>query len=402
VVEQGSHQERDRRLSLPALSRRSRDEPHRVATPLELFFDLCFVVAVSQAANRLHHALAEGDVGFAILHYAMVFFAIWWAWMNFTWHASGYDNDDIPYRLLTFVQIVGALVIAAGVAPAFDDSDFAILVLGYSIMRVGLVTQWLRAAASDPAGRRTALRFAGGISTLMIGWWLILVVPDGWRMWWWLIFAAGELALPLWAERAEPTPWHPHHIAERYGLFTLIVIGESVLAATTAFRVVLDEHDGSGTVYAVATGGLLIIFSMWWLYFSKSADRFLGSNREGFVWGYGHYVVFAAAAAVGAGLVLNVERAVHGVDVHLSRAGAGAAVTVPVALFIAAVWMFQVRPFAIGPLRTALFPLAGALILAGTFAPQPVLAVGIVFAAFMAVSIAIAVDHAEEPGLGGE
>ena len=403
MVEQGSHQERDRRLilkALPALPRRLRDEPHRTATPLELFFDLCFVVAVSQGANRLHHALAEGDVWFAITRYLMVFFAIWWAWMNFTWHASAYDTDDVPFRLLTFVQITGALIIAAGVAPAFDKTDFTVLVLGYAVLRVGLVGLWLKAAAQDPEGRRTALRFAAGISAVMVGWVLILVVPESWRMWWWLAFAALELTIPVWAERATPTPWHPHHIAERFGLFTLIVIGESVLAATTAFRVVLDEHEGSGSLYATAVGGLLIIFSMWWLYFSKQAHIFLHSDREGFLWGYGHYVVFASAAAVGAGLVLNVDRAVHGVD--LSRAAAGAAVTIPVTIYIGAVWVFQVRPYAIGPLRTALFPVAGALILAATFCPQPVLVAGIVFAVFQAFEIALAESHhdAERDQLG--
>jgi len=76
------------------MTARSMDESHRVATPLELFFDLCFVVAVSLAASGLHHALAEEHFGAGLLRYAMVFFAIWWAWMNFTWFASAYDTDD--------------------------------------------------------------------------------------------------------------------------------------------------------------------------------------------------------------------------------------------------------------------------------------------------------------------
>ena len=100
---------------------RDPDEPHRAATPLELFFDLCFVVAVAQAAVALHHELADGHLIEGTVAYLMVFFAIWWAWMGFTWFASAYDTDDVLYRLLTFFQIAGVLVIAAGVPRAFES-----------------------------------------------------------------------------------------------------------------------------------------------------------------------------------------------------------------------------------------------------------------------------------------
>ena len=80
----------------------------------------------------------------------MVFFAIWWAWMNFTWFASAYDNDDVLYRLGVFVQIAGVLILAAGVPRAFASASFAIVTLGYAVMRVGLVSLWLRAARRRP------------------------------------------------------------------------------------------------------------------------------------------------------------------------------------------------------------------------------------------------------------
>ena len=128
-------------------------EEHRASTPLELLFDLCFVVAVAQAAAALHHDLAEGLIGHGVLSYLVVFFAIWWPWMNFTWFASAYDTDDVPYRLLTFVQIAGVLVVAAGRAARVRGPDFTVMVVGYVIMRIALVAQWLRAAREDPAGR---------------------------------------------------------------------------------------------------------------------------------------------------------------------------------------------------------------------------------------------------------
>jgi len=71
----------------------------------------------------------------------MAFFAIFWAWLNFTWFGSDYDNDGVLYRLLTILQIVGSLVLAAGIPKMFDGS-FVLGVSGYIIMRIALVTQW--------------------------------------------------------------------------------------------------------------------------------------------------------------------------------------------------------------------------------------------------------------------
>ena len=107
------------RLTSPTVSVgpviRDPDEEHRASTPLELFVDLTFVVAVAQAAASLHHELVEGHVGDGVVGFAMAFFGVWWAWMNFTWFASAHDANDVPYRLLTLVQIAGALVYAAAV-----------------------------------------------------------------------------------------------------------------------------------------------------------------------------------------------------------------------------------------------------------------------------------------------
>ena len=145
---------------------RSPHEAHRNATPLELLFDLVFVVAIAQAGEGLHHAVSAGHALEGLEGYLMVFFAIWWAWMNFTWFASAYDSDDVPYRLAVFVQITGALVMAGGVSQMFEQRQPNAAVLGgYVLMRLALVGQWLRAAASDPPHRQTALRYAGGVAS---------------------------------------------------------------------------------------------------------------------------------------------------------------------------------------------------------------------------------------------
>src|ERR1700691_1767402 len=159
------------------MSGRDPDEAHRASTPLELLFDLTFVVAVAAAGTHLRHALGDGQTGHALAGYAIVFFGLWWAWVNFTWFASAYDTDDVLYRLLTLLQMAGVLVFAAGIPAAFQHFDFATSVAGYVIMRLAMVTQWLRAAHDHPEGRPATLRYAAGVALVQAGWVGRLFVP---------------------------------------------------------------------------------------------------------------------------------------------------------------------------------------------------------------------------------
>src|SRR5262249_24431367 len=137
---------------------RATDEPHRAASPLELLFDLTFVVAVAAVTSCLAQGLADGSVSETLGPFLQVFLAIWWAWMNFTWFASSYDTDDVSYRVLTLVQMAGVLVLAAGVPAAMRRDDYVAITIGYVIMRSGLVALWVRAGIADPANRETAFR----------------------------------------------------------------------------------------------------------------------------------------------------------------------------------------------------------------------------------------------------
>jgi low temperature requirement protein LtrA len=358
---------------------RSPHEPHRVATPLELLFDLVFVVAIAEAASGLHHAVAEAHVAQGLLGYAMVFFAIWWAWMNFTWFASAYDTDDVAYRLAVFVQITGALILAGGIPAMFDTRlPNVAVVAGYVVMRMAMVVQWLRAANADPEHAATARRYAAGITLVQACWIAPLFAPQ----WWAGAFptlVACELLVPALAERAALTPWHPHHIAERYGLLTLIVLGESILSATSAVQAAMAAGEQLSALIPLIIGGLLIVYSMWWLYFDHPSHDLLRSFRRAFIWGYGHYFVFAAAAAVGAGLGVAVDYA--GTHATIDPLTAGFAVTVPVALFIVCLWVLQDRQ---EHGRTRLLgPLTSAVVVGTSFTPQPVLWTGVTLAALV-------------------
>ena len=211
-----------RQIGLRPMLPRDPEEAHRAATPLELCFDLCFVVALALAADNLHHAIVEDHLEEALVRYCLVFFAIWWAWMNFTWFASAYDTDDGPYRIATFVQMSGALIIAAGVPRTFESGDFLIMVVGYVVLRTGLISLWLRASRAGGPLRATAQRYAIGLVILQVAWAASLLLPVDDRIFAIVPLIAGELIVPIWAEAADEThtQWHPGHIAERYGLFT--------------------------------------------------------------------------------------------------------------------------------------------------------------------------------------
>ncbi|MFF3613547.1 low temperature requirement protein A [Streptomyces sp. NPDC002580] len=375
------------RRPLRRMTARGRDEAHRVASPLELFFDLCFVVAIAQAGAQLVHAVAEGHAGQGILDYAMIFFAIWWAWMNFSWFASAYDNDDVLYRAVTLVQVAGVLVLAAGVSQAFRDHNFLVVWLGYAIMRFAMIAQWLRVARStEGAERTTALRYAGGVLLCQVGWLGLLFAPEPGLPWVFLVVAVAELCVPVFAEKSFTTSWHPHHISERYGLFTIIVLGETIAAATVAVKSAMDEHDALGELLPIAAGGLLIVFSAWWVYFVVPIHGHLRSSGQAFLWGYGHYLIFSSAAAIGAGLEVAVEQAVG--TAHISELSASAAVTLPTALYFLAVWALHSRHFKIGIAQQLVLPSTALLVILCTFLDEwAVLASGVVSALAVAAGV---------------
>ena len=373
--------------------RRSRDEAHRASTPLELFFDLCFVVAVGQAGRQLALALGEGHLRVALAGYLFSFFAVWWAWMNFSWFASAYDCDDVPYRITTLVQITGVLILAAGIPRIFSEGGNGLAVAGYVVMRLAMVTQWLRAAQGESGAARTmARRYAAGIALVQVGWVLLLLVPHSVMPYLIPLGVLAELSVPALAERSVQTSWHPAHISERYGLFTLIVLGETVSAATVAVQSAVDEHEALGKLVPIAIGGILLCFSAWWIYFARPVHDHLRSNRQAFLWGYGHYLIFGSAAAIGAGLEVAVEYAVGAA--HISATAATAAVTIPGALYLFTVWALHSRHTKSGAAQWVL-PIASLAVLACTaFGEAGVLATGLVAAATVAVGVWL---HAREP-----
>ena len=327
---------------------RDPNEPHRTATPLELLFDLTFVVAFSQAGAQTAHLLELGHWAPAIIGFLFAVFAIWWAWINYSWLASAYDNDDIFFRVATMVR--DARRAHPGTRPAravplarrgrarrqrrgrrrlrrhARRHDRALAArrearhrspphrADVRRLRLGHPARLDRAHLRQPAARADARVHGRARSSL-------------------------ELVGPYVAEhgREGGTPWHAHHIAERYGLLVIITLGEIILGTILAISAVVDEQDWSVETVAVAFGGTALAFGLWWVYFTMPSGKVLQRFRErGFVWGYLHYFIFVALAGAGAGLHVAAYE-IEGVA-HIGIVQALLTVVVPVGIFMVALF----------------------------------------------------------------
>lgn len=345
-------------------------QSHRSATPLELLFDLTFVVAFSQAGSQMAHLLAEGHVGAALAGFGFATFAICWAWINYSWLASAYDNDDIFFRVATFVVMLGVLILALGLPAVFGSIDEGhhldnrVVVAGYVVMRVANLALWLRAARHDPARRRVCMTYVVTIGVAQVGWLVALVADPPLSALWvpYLVLVAIELSGPVLAERrGGGTPWHPHHIAERYGLLVIITLGEVVLGTITAISAVVEAQGWSVEAVLVAFAGTALAFGLWWVYFTMpSADVLARHRSRSFSWGYLHMFLFGALAATGAGLHVAAYVVEH--EAHVGLTFAVLTTVVPVLLFTAGLFaVYSLLMARFDPFHTLLF--AGSIVM---------------------------------------
>ena len=347
MSEPGTHQTSEGLAHrLRRMSGRDPHEPHRVATPLELLFDLTFVIAFGVAASQLAHMLASGHVGAGLAGFVFATFSVCWAWINFSWFASAYDTDDWVYRLTTMLQMVGVLVLALGIPQVFSSIaegrhvDNRAMVAGYVVMRVAMVIQWLRAATQDPARQAACLTYAVAITVAQVGWVAIAILHSSLGVTFILVAAMVgiELSGPLLAEkRMGGTPWHAHHIAERNGLLTIIALGEGVVGTVASLSAVVAEQGWTTDAVLVAVAGTGLTFGMWWVYFVVPAADLLHAHRErSFGYGYLHIVVFGSIVATGAGLHVAADYIEH--KSAMSSTATVLAVAIPVGVYIGAVY----------------------------------------------------------------
>jgi low temperature requirement protein LtrA len=357
------------------MSGRDPEEAARAATPLELLYDLTFAVAFGTAADQFAHYLAADQVRTAIIGFTFAAFAISWAWVNYSWFASAYDTDDWVCRVLTMVQMIGVVVLALGLQQMFESIDLrgslhnGVMIGGYVVMRVGMILLWARAARDDHSRRRIAKTYIWTISVSQTGWVLLFLaqLPVTTTLAVAALLLLVELAGPWIAERKNGrsgTPWHPHHIAERYGLLVIITLGEGIIGTVAALNAVVHGPEGwSVDAALVAVAGIGLTFGMWWMYFAIPFGELLHADRRrAFSFGYGHLLIFGAIAATGGGLLTAADYLNH-------HALIGPVITVlsvaaPVAIFVLAlfaIWTALIRER--DPFHLALLAVTGAILL---------------------------------------
>ena len=328
---------------------RDPNERHRAATPLELLFDLTFVVSFAQSGRpagalrrgRAHRPRRCGGSSFVLL-------SVCWAWINFTWFASAFDTDDWLQRILTMVQMVGVIVLALGIPAVFEsiDSgepfDFVVVAVGYVIMRVSLVLMWLRVARQDPANRRVALRYAVYNVLIQAGWLTVALLRiEDTALW-------SHCSSSLDRRVRRPPVRDVGREGRRRPLAGHTMERPAHLRAVRTAR---DDHAGRGDPRHDRRGrrrGLARrlerrgdphrhrrngpTFGLWWTYFILPSAPVLARHRERkWAWGYGHIVLFGSVAAVGAGLHVAAYAAEG--ETTIGTVGVVLAVAIPVFVF---------------------------------------------------------------------
>lgn len=272
----------------------------RHATWLELFYDLVFVVAVSQLAHNLSKDVSiTGFLGFV-----MLFVPVWWVWIGTTFYANRFDSDTIGRRLLMGIQMLAVAALAINVHHGLGSSSVG-FALSYAAARGVLVIEYLWTGWHIPTARKLINYYAVGFAIAATLWLISAFVPIPFRFILWAIGLVVDFATPLTAQRFQlQLPLHLEHLPERFGLFTIIVLGEAIIAVVNGVAEV--EWDGMSELAAIF--GFATAFSLWWVYFenvSGSALRAAGASRKFQiyqVWLYGHLPLVIGLAAAGVGV----------------------------------------------------------------------------------------------------
>jgi low temperature requirement protein LtrA len=292
--------------SAPVLRTDEEEGRHRKASWLELFYDLVFVAVVAELAHALSGDLTWEGAG----KFVALFIPVWWIWVGGAFYNDRFEIDDISHRLAVFIQMVPIAGMALFVAHGLDDS-FRGFALSYALARTVLNLLWFRAGYHNPVARPLTNRYAVGF-----GWMAALLVvavflPSPWRYVVWTLAVAVDLLTPAttWGIQARLPRLSRSHLPERFGLLTIIVLGEAVIGAIAG---IAEGEALSLTGFILAGLALMIAISVWWIYFDQIADR--PPHRTIYstaAWGYLHLPLAAGITAVGVGALHLIAEADH-------------------------------------------------------------------------------------------
>lgn len=261
---------------------------------LELFYDLVYVAAIIQLGDALsHHVDLLGVLGFAA-----VLAPLWLTWTGFTFFSNRFVVDDALHRGLVFLQMFGIGGVALSVSGVLEG-DLAPFTVTYALTRLTLAAMYLRAWRHTEAGRDLSAHFAQRIGLGALCWLGTTLLSAPWVYLGWLICMGIDLSVALGAKGRDLSGRYTpdiHHMSERYGIFTLIVLGESFVKLIAG----VSGVEISSSHAAMAAVGLLVTISLWWIYFDDVAgSRIKNLRMATLIWVYSHMPMTIAVTAVG-------------------------------------------------------------------------------------------------------
>ncbi|MGL5062556.1 MAG: low temperature requirement protein A [Microcoleus sp.] len=292
--------------------------PHeRRATWLELFFDLVFVATIAELGKVL-----SDDVSVqGLLHYVALFIPVWWCWVGETFYATRFDQDSLNDRLVTLLQMMILVVMAVNAHHGLDTSSVG-FALSYATFRIILILQYAAAGWFNPEMRSMIRHFCSGFGLSVLFWIISVFVPAPLRFGLWAIGLSMDFLTPFLGSRfVIKFPPDMTHIPERMGLFTIVVLGESLFAAITGLS---KQSSWDLNATAIAVLGLVTAFSLWWMYFETVDGTPLQNTKQGRVWVslfwlYLHLPLTIGITAAGVGTKYATYKGLAGIT--LSDAG---------------------------------------------------------------------------------
>ncbi|MGH2636363.1 MAG: low temperature requirement protein A [Actinomycetota bacterium] len=306
-----------RRLWQPPGRYEDRAADRRV-TFLELFFDLVFVVVISQLAHRLAEHPPWSGVGW----FAFLFYAVWSSWLNGTLYYDLHGTDDVSVRVFTFGQMLAVALIAAyiGDVPGEGSAGFA---LAYAANTFILVILWFRTGLHDPSHRPGSIPYSTGylLATMLFVVSAGVDEPARYRLWALalVVEVAGQVIgyhrwTPPATQGGEATIATTPSLIERFGLFVIIVLGEVIVGAVDGMAQIVPLQANE---IVLGLLGVLVAVGLWWIYFDLVSHRAPISSRTQ-LWLYLHLPLVIAMAAGGS------RRPQRGGAGHPAPAGRGA------------------------------------------------------------------------------
>jgi low temperature requirement protein LtrA len=268
--------------------------------------DLAFVISIAALTTMLVHNPTLGGLGL----YLFLFFAVFWAWNQLTWYSTLFDNDDVFFRVMYLSAILSVLILAAAIGQ-ISEGHTTLFVISYLLLQTCLAAGWSRVLIGRHELRWFSLEYLMGQVMGGAVWLLSLGFPVSQQYYFWVVAVAVHIAAPYvaWKTTSIDIPIHQNHIVERYCLLTIIVLGETLIVVSMG----MGSAPGS-EVFLTALFGFVLAACIWWTYFNWdfSDIKQWGAVSNLFFFGYGHFVVYLAIGAFGAGVEIASHSAAHG------------------------------------------------------------------------------------------